>query len=101
MAATRALTVDEACAGAVDIALAAAQRRAGVMTVGEHLGSVGEDTRVATHYFGCTHPGYRGWRWSVTVVRAARAKVVTVSEVCLVPGEGSLVAPSWVPWACR
>lgn len=101
MAATKALELDEACAGAVDLARAAAERRADVMTVGEHLECVAEDKRVATHYFACTHPGYHGWRWAVTVVRAARAKIVTVNEVCLVPGEDALVAPVWVPWAER
>lgn len=93
--------LDAACAAAVDVALAAARARSGVMTVGEHVGVVPEGTRVATHYFACTHPGYPGWRWSVTVARASRAKVVTIDEVCLVPGEGSLLAPPWVPWAER
>lgn len=95
------LTLDAACAEAVEVALLAARGRAGVMTVGGHLGVAPEDTRVATHYFACEHPGYPGWRWAVTVARASRARVVTVDEVCLVPGEGSLVAPEWVPWAER
>lgn len=95
------VTLDAACAQAVDIALAAARRRAGVMTVGEHVTVVPEGTRVATHYFDCEHPGYPGWRWAVTVARASRARVVTVSEVCLVPGDGALTAPPWVPWAER
>lgn len=95
------LALDAACAAAVDVARVAAERRADVMTVGGHLGVVPDDKRVATHYFSCEHPGYRGWRWAVTVARASRGKVVTVNEVCLVPGEGSLVAPPWVPWAER
>jgi hypothetical protein len=93
--------LDAACAGAVDLARDAAERASGVMTVGEHLGVVVEDTRVATHSFACEHPGYRGWRWSVTVARASRARVVTVSEVCLVPGEGALLPQAWVPWSDR
>lgn len=95
------LELDRACAEAVDLARAAAVRRAGVIEVGEHRGVYAEDVRVATHLFECTHPGYPGWQWSVTVARASRAKVVTVSEVTLVPGEGALLAPSWVPWADR
>lgn len=95
------LVLDPACADAVDLALHAADRRAGVVTVGEHLAVVPEDTRVATHYFAADHPGYPGWRWAVTVARASRARVVTVDEVCLVPGEGSLLAPTWVPWSDR
>lgn len=101
MAATKSPVLDAACADAVDLAREAAVRRAGVMGVGEHLGVEPEDTRVATHYFAVDHPGYVGWRWSVTVARASRARVVTVDEVCMVPGEGSLLAPSWVPWSDR
>lgn len=95
------LELDQACAEAIEQARAAAITRAGVLEVGEHLGVYAEDARVATHLFACDHPGYPGWRWSVTVGRAARARVVTVSEVTLMPGEGALVAPAWVPWAER
>jgi hypothetical protein len=95
------ITLDQACADAVELAQTAALRRCGVFGVGEHLGVEPEDQRVATHYFACTHPGYPGWRWSVTVARASRARVVTVSEVLMVPGEGALLSPSWVPWAER
>ena len=95
------LVLDAACADAVDVAFDAAKARSGVIEVGDHLGTVPEGTRVATHYFACNHPGYRGWRWAVTVARASRAKVVTVNEVCLLPGDDSLLAPGWVPWADR
>ncbi len=93
--------LDAACADSIELARAAAVRRSGVMGVGDHRAVVAEDVRVATHYFDCDHPGYPGWNWSVTVARAARAKVVTVNEVTLTPGEGALLAPTWVPWADR
>ncbi len=93
--------LDRACAEAVDLAREAAEGRAGVMGVGEHLGVVADDVRVATHLFACTHPGYPGWTWQVTVARASRAKAVTVSEVTMLPGVGSLLAPRWVPWTER
>ena len=96
-----ALELDAACAEAVELARAAAVRRAGVLEVGGHVGVIPEDTRVATHLFECVHPGYPGWKWSVTVARASRARVVTVSEVTLTPGEGALLPPAWVPWADR
>jgi hypothetical protein len=51
--------------------------------------------------FGSLDPAYKGWRWAVTVSRAARAKVVTVSEIVLLPGPESLLAPDWVPWSER
>lgn len=98
---TVAETLDRACAEAVDLARTAAISRAGVMGVGEHRGVFSEDVRVATHLFACPHPGYPGWGWQVTVARASRAKVVTVSEVTLMPGENSLLAPPWVPWSER
>lgn len=97
----RALELDAACVEAVDLAREAAIAQAGVIAVGEHLGVRAEDSRVATHLFASEHPGYTGWQWAVTVVRAARARVVTVSEICLLPGDGALVAPAWVPWAER
>ncbi len=95
------LELDDACVEALDLAREAAVQRAGVLEVGPHRGVLAEDVRVVTHLFDCIHPGYPGWQWSVTVARAARARVVTVSEVTLVPGEGALLAPAWVPWAER
>jgi hypothetical protein len=56
---------------------------------------------VVTHLFACQDPGYRGWRWAVTVARASRARTVTVDEVVLLPGPDSLLAPAWVPWSER
>ncbi len=96
-----AIELDQACADAVDQAQRAAVARAGVLEVGEHLGVYAEDARVATHLFACVHPGYPGWRWAVTVARASRGRVVTVSEVTLIPGEGALLAPAWLPWSDR
>jgi hypothetical protein len=54
-----------------------------------------------THLFDCADPAYSGWRWAVTVVRAPRAKAVTVSETVLLPGSQALLAPDWVPWHDR
>ena len=58
-------------------------------------------TGSCTHLFACLDPAYAGWRWAVTVARASRAKVVTVSESLLLPGPESLLAPDWVPWRDR
>jgi DUF3027 family protein len=59
---------------------------------------VAEGDRLATHFFECSLPGYRGWRWAVTVARAPRSKHVTLCDTVLLPGEGAMLAPSWVPW---
>jgi hypothetical protein len=93
--------LDEACAEAVDLARSAAEEAAGPGQVGQHLGVEADGDRICTHLFGCLDPAYAGWRWAVTVARASRAKVVTVSESLLLPGPESLLAPDWVPWRDR
>lgn len=98
---TRSPIVDPACAEAVEPARAAAVETAKPDPVGDHLGVQAEADRVLTHFFACLDPAYRGWRWAVTVARASRAKLVTVSEVALVPGDDALMAPPWVPWIER
>ena len=102
-AATR-VRPDPTTVGAADEARAALVELTGVAEadeVGEHLGHRLEGDRVVTHLFACERPGYRGWQWSVTVVRAARAKSVTVNDVVLLPGDDAVVAPAWVPWRER
>ena len=89
---------DQVCAQAVDLAQAAAEDVAGASQVGAYVGVSAEAERVVTHLFDCLDPAYHGWRWAVTVVRAPRAKLVTVSETVLLPGPGALLAPPWVPW---
>nr|WP_084263381.1 DUF3027 domain-containing protein [Actinomadura formosensis] len=98
---TRTPAVDPACAEAVDLAREAAEETAGAAGIGEHLGMRAEADRVVTHYFECLDLAYRGWRWAVTVTRAARARVVTVSECVLLPGDDAMLAPQWVPWLER
>ncbi|MGI8881893.1 MAG: DUF3027 domain-containing protein [Jatrophihabitans sp.] len=92
--------LDSAAAAATDAALAAA-REVGGEGVGEHEGVRADGERVVTHRFAATLPGYRGWYWAVTLSRLSRSKAVTVDEVVLLPGEGSLLAPEWVPWSQR
>src|SRR5215467_3812056 len=98
---TRQSDPDQACADAVDLARAAAEEDAGRGLVGAHVGMDVESDRVVTHLFACLSPGYAGWRWAVTVTRAARSKVATVSESVLLPGPDALLAPAWVPWTER
>ncbi len=98
---TRTAALDEACVQAVDLARTAAVEMAAPDGVGEHVGVQADDERVVTHLFSCLDRAYTGWRWAVTVSRASRAKVVTVSEVVLLPGPDSLLAPDWVPWSER
>lgn len=93
---------DAVLTGAVDLARAAAEQVAEhVGDVGEHLGTVVEEDRLISHQFACTMLGYRGWRWTVTVARVPRGRTATVCEVELLPGEGSILAPEWLPWSER
>ena len=105
------LTVDEVIAAAVEQARTAAVELAGAdvgiaeaggpdVQVGTHLGVRPEGPHAATHAFAATLPGYVGWYWAVTMVRAPDGPP-SVAEVVLLPGEGALLAPAWVPWSER
>jgi hypothetical protein len=98
---TRTREPDQACAEAVDLARDALVAVVGAAQVGSHLGVQADGERIVTHLFDCADPAYTGWRWAVTVVRAPRAKAVTVDETVLLPGPGALLAPDWVPWHDR
>lgn len=96
-----AIKDDPALLGSAELARTALTDAAEPGTVGDYLGAVMAGDRLATHYFACTSPAYPGWNWAVTVARAPRAKQVTVCESALVPGEGALLAPPWIPYAAR
>jgi hypothetical protein len=90
---------DAICLAAVEVARAAAVDEAGQeQQVGEAVGVEPDGERTLTHFFACLAPGYRGWRWAVTLTRVPRGRSVTVSEVVLLPGPDALLAPAWVPW---
>lgn len=95
-------TLDPVLRAAVDLAREAAEEVAGSPElVGEHLGTAVEGERLVAHQFAATAPGYPGWQWTVTVARVPRGRIPTVNEVALLPGEGAILAPAWVPWAER
>ncbi len=93
----RAARPDPLCAAAVELARSAITE-VEPEYVGEHLEVIPEGERLVTHLFECLLPGYRGWRWAVTVGRAPRARRVTINETVLLPGPDALQAPRWVPW---
>jgi hypothetical protein len=92
--------LDPVLRDAVELARAVAAEVAGD-AVGDYLGAEADDALVITHSFATTDKAYVGWRWCVTVARADGSDDVTVDEVVLLPGEGALVAPAWVPWSER
>ena len=68
--------------------------------VGEYLGAIREDEIAITAAFAAVDRGYRGWYWSVTLA-VVDPERPTISEVVLLPGDQSLLAPPWVPWDLR
>lgn len=95
---------DPVLAAAVELARGAAVEVGG-RSVGDHGGvhadGSPEDGPVATHTFASTDRAYVGWHWAVTVARAVDSDVVTVDEVVLLPGQGAVLAPAWLPWSER
>ncbi len=93
---------DAVLAGAVDEARAAALAIAARPEhVGDHLGVVVDDERLATHRFACVDPAYRGWHWAVTVARVPRGRTVSVCEAVLLPGDDAMLSKDWLPWSER
>ena len=95
------IKVDAMLFAAIEQARVAAESIAESGTVGEHLGAVMDGERLATHYFACTATAYPGWRWAITVARVPRGKLATVCETTLVPGDGALLSPEWLPYDQR
>jgi hypothetical protein len=93
--------LDEVCAGAVDLARDTLLQEADGSLIGDHTGVIAEGPMVVTHYFQGQVPGYRGWRWAVTLSRAPDSSHVTVDETALLPNGDALLAPAWVPWKQR
>ncbi|HKU30271.1 DUF3027 domain-containing protein [Arthrobacter sp. NyZ413] len=92
---------DAFLASAVDVARAAVETIAKPAEIGPHIAARSEGERVVTHLFESRLAGYGGWQWYAVVTRNSRSKVVTVSELGLLPSEDSILAPEWVPWAKR
>lgn len=83
-----------------DLALAALHEITPAATVGAPAGYTLEDDGVVSLRFATTMEGYPGWFWTVSLAVVEGAEP-TVLEAELLPGEGALLAPEWVPWAVR
>jgi hypothetical protein len=69
-------------------------------TVGGVTGREVSDDGVVTLTFAATMLGYPGWHWTVSLAEVDGLEP-TVLEVELLPGDGALLAPEWVPWSVR
>ncbi|MGY6498435.1 MAG: DUF3027 domain-containing protein [Microcella sp.] len=68
-------------------------------TVGQ-LRELSDADGVTTLLFSAAMGGYPGWVWTVSIGTIDPAQP-SVLETELMPGDGALVAPDWVPWADR
>lgn len=80
-----------------------ARQALGEITRPTHVGAlrdvvIADD--VATVRFSTTQGGYPGWYWTVSIA-VNPGMQPSVLETELMPAEGALVAPDWVPWADR
>jgi hypothetical protein len=83
-----------------DLALAALREITPADTIGEPADYRIEDDGVVSLRFENRLHGYPGWFWTVSLARVEDAEP-TVLEVEMLPGDGALLAPEWVPWAVR
>lgn len=97
----RKIKTDAVLAGAQEAARQALLDVARPAAVGDYAGFTMLDERFGVHEFHTTEEGYVGWRWAVSVARIPRGRVATICEIDLLPGEGSLLAPEWIPWEDR
>jgi hypothetical protein len=71
-----------------EFAQEAARLTGGRRAVGDYIRTDEEEPGLRSYIFQSTLRGYLGWFWSI-------------SEVVMMPGADSLVAPNWVPWSER
>jgi hypothetical protein len=81
-------------------ALAALLEETPPATVGEFVGETDEGDHVVSYRFATTLSGYPGWNWAVAVAHLP-GEEPTIVESELLPAEGALLAPDWVPWSER
>jgi hypothetical protein len=68
--------------------------------VGEFVGETDEGDYVVTYRFATTLPGYPGWNWTIAIADLPEEDP-TVIESELLPADGALLAPDWIPWSDR
>ena len=83
-----------------EFAQEAARLTGGRRAVGDYIRTDEEESGLRSYIFQSTLRGYVGWFWSVTIYQPD-GEEPTISEVVMMPGADSLVAPNWVPWSER
>jgi hypothetical protein len=91
---------DAVSTATVDVAHAALLEITPEANVGAFVSEETNDEGVSTILFASSMLGYPDWFWTVSVAQLPD-EAPTVLEAELLPGEGALIAPDWVPWADR
>ena len=91
---------DTVSTAAVDVAHAALLEITPSANVGAFVSEETNDEGVSTILFASSMLGYPDWFWTVSVAQLPDEEP-TVLEAELLPGDGALLAPDWVPWADR
>ena len=68
--------------------------------IGELIAQTTDDDGVITVRFVSVQEGYPGWQWNVSLAHV-EGYDPTVIEAELLPADGALLAPDWVPWSDR
>lgn len=92
---------DEPLAAAIRIAEAALDEVTSPERVGAFVDAVDQGDGVYALRFTTSTPGHTDWLWTVSMVRLEGEESPSVLECALLPSEGSLLAPAWIPWAER
>lgn len=95
------VVADDVLLAAADVARSALREITSPASIGAPAGHIVEGERVLSLLFENRLPGYPGWYWTVSLSREADSPEINVLEAELMPGDGALLAPDWVPWADR
>ncbi|TQO20616.1 DUF3027 family protein [Rhodoglobus vestalii] len=69
-------------------------------SIGALAGEQVESDGTVSVIFASAMRGYPGWNWTVSIAHVEGAEP-TVLEAELMPAEGALLSPDWVPWSER
>jgi hypothetical protein len=97
----RPAVADDVLLVSVDVARAALLEITPESTIGAPAGHIVEGEHLLSLLFECTMLGYPDWYWTVSLARVDDGSAPSVLEAELMPGDGALLAPDWVPWSER
>jgi hypothetical protein len=93
-------TVLESLTDAQKFALTALLEVTPVSTVGDFVSETDEGDYVVSYRFATTMTGYPGWNWTISIA-SLPDEHPTIVESELLPADGALLAPDWIPWSER